>query len=374
MSRTEGGDQESFEELFEDAPCGHLSSAIDGTILGVNRTFERWTGLDRTQLLAVRRFQDLLPRGRIYYETHYLPLLLMQNRLNGIALEIERADGSRLSALVNSVVDRDRRGAPHRIRTAVFDATDRSAYERELRSSRQREQETAERLQRSLLPGEIPAAPGLEVAVTYRPGVSGLQVGGDWYDAFWIEQPDIIALVVGDVVGHGLEAAATMGQLRSAVRALALLGLGPATLLQALDRFADRHDVGSMATLVYAELDLRSGSLRFACAGHPPPLILQPDGAARFLWEGRSLPLDTRLGTGTRAEATVQLERGSTVLLYTDGLIERRTSSLDEDLGRLLAAAASCGGQSPERVAGAIVRALHEPEQLDDVCVLVART
>jgi serine phosphatase RsbU (regulator of sigma subunit) len=83
--------------------------------------------------------------------------------------------------------------------------------------------------------------------------------------------------------------------------------------------------------------------------------------------------LDTRLGTGTRAEATVQLERGSTVLLYTDGLIERRTSSLDEDLGRLLAAAASCGGQSPERVAGAIVRALHEPEQLDDVCVLVAR-
>jgi serine phosphatase RsbU (regulator of sigma subunit) len=163
-----------------------------------------------------------------------------------------------------------------------------------------------------------------------------------------------------------------MGQLRSAVRALALLGLGPATLLQALDRFADRHDVGSMATLVYAELDLRAGSLRFACAGHPPPLILQPDGAARFFWEGRSLPLDTRLGTGTRAEATVQLEPGSTVLLYTDGLIERRTSSLDEDLGRLLAA--SCGGQSPERLAGAIVRALHEPEQLDDVCVLVART
>jgi PAS domain S-box-containing protein len=347
-------------------------SAIDGSILAVNRTFERWTGLSRKRLLAGGRFQDLIPGGRIYYETHYLPLLHMQGHVNGIALQIERADGSELPTLINAVLDRDERGEPTQIRSAIFDATDRAAYEDELRNSRRREQDTAERLQRSMLSGELPAAPGFEVAVTYRPGVSGLQVGGDWYDAFWLDRPDIVALTVGDVVGRGLEAATTMAQLRSAVRALALLGLGPAALLEMLDRFSEQHDVGFMATLIYAELDLSSGSMRFACAGHPPPLILDGESDARFLWDGRSRPLNAQLGEDDRAEAAVRLGRDSAVMLYTDGLFERRTSPLDQGLERLRLAAR--GGRSAGQIAGDVVRELHTLEQSDDVCLLIART
>src|ERR1700704_1725 len=137
----------------------------------------------------------------------------MQGSVREIAVEIVRADGTRLAALINSVQHDDEQGQPRRIRTTVFDATDRRRYEDELLRARRQEQETAQLLSRSLLSGSLPAAPGLEVEVVYRPAVSGLEVGGDWYDAFWLDDGDTIGLVVGDVVGRGIAAAATMGQL-----------------------------------------------------------------------------------------------------------------------------------------------------------------
>ena len=367
--------EDSAEDLFEDAPCGYLSTLPDGTIVRVNRTFEAWTGLRREDLVRKRRFQELLsPGGRIYHETHYAPLLRMQGSVREIAVEIVRADGTRLPALINSVVRRDQQGSPRLVRTTVFDATERRGYEEELLRARREEQATAQQLSRSLLSGSLPEAPGLALAVAYHPAVSGLEVGGDWYDAFWLDDGETIGLVIGDVVGRGIGAAATMGQLRSAVRALASTGLGPGRLLDALDAYAERHDVGRMTTLICAHLALGSRRLRYACAGHPPPLILGPGDEPCFAWDGRSTPLDIAPASpGPRSEAVLELAPGSTVLLYTDGLIERRSESLTDGLDRLLGGAMTHRDDAPAALVGALVHALHHPAHIDDVCLLAAR-
>ena len=355
------------EDLFEDAPCGHLSTRPDGTIVRVNRTFEAWTGLERSELVGRRRFQDLLsPGGRIYHETHYAPLLRMQGHVRAIAVEIVRADGTRLPALVNSVVRGDE------VRTAVFDATDRRAYEEELMRSRRRDRDVAHALQRSLLAGTLPA--DVEVGVAYHPADRGDEAGGDWYDAFWLEEPRRLGLVVGDVVGRGLTAAATMGQLRSAVRALASTGLGPAALLDALDGYSRRYGVGEMATVVYAEADLQSRRVSYACAGHPPPVLAEPGAAARFAWDGRSLPLDAAPRPQPRAEGVVDAAPGSTLLLYTDGLIERHDRPLHSGLDALLAAVEGARAETPEALAVALAERMASREgPPDDVCVLAFR-
>ena len=366
---------DSAEDLFEDAPCGYLSTRLDGTIIKVNRTFESWTGLARGELLGRRRFQELLsPGSRIYHETHYAPLLRMQGEVRGIAVDLVRAGGGRLPALVTSVLRHDDAGRPQVIRTTVFDASDRRRYEQELLHAQRREQEIARELQRGMLTGELPVADGLEVGVAYRPGVAGLEVGGDWYDSFWLDDGETIALVVGDVVGRGLEAAATMGQLRSAVRALASTGLGPGALVEALDRYSRRHGTGRMTTLIYAQLHLASRRLRYAVAGHPPPLVVVPGAEPCFAWEGRSLPLDAhRASARPRDEAVLVLAPGSAVVLYTDGLVESRARRLDDGLDRLLRAVATHRDDAAAELASSVVRALHDAEHTDDVCMLVAR-
>jgi phosphoserine phosphatase RsbU/P len=366
---------DAAEDLFEDAPCGYLSTRLDGTIVKVNRTFESWTGRDRGELLGRMRFQELLaPGARIYHETHYAPLLHMQGEVRGIAVEILHADGGRLPALVNSVLRQDAEGRPQVIRTTVFDASDRRRYEQELLRARRREQEIARELQRGMLSGALPEADGLEVDVAYRPGVAGLEVGGDWYDAFWLDDGETIGLVVGDVVGRGIGAAATMGQLRSAVRALASTGLGPAALVTALDGYARRHGVGRMTTLVYAQLQLVTRRLRYAVAGHPPPLLVTAGEDPSFVWDGRSLPLDAhRVAARARDEAVRVLTPGSTVLLYTDGLVESRSRPLDEGMDRLLDAVAARRDAPVAGLVAAVVRALHDAEHTDDVCLLAAR-
>lgn len=366
--------EDAAEDLFEDAPCGYLATRMDGTIVRVNRTFEAWTGYARADLVGTRRFEELLsPGGRIYHETHYAPLLQMQGSVSEIAVEVVRADGSRLPALINSVLHRDEAGAPRLIRTTIFDATDRRRYEEELLAAGRREREIAVELQRSMLSGSFPDVPGLAIEVAYHPAVVGLEIGGDWYDAFWVEEGVTLALVVGDVVGRGIAAAATMGQLRSALRALAGAGLGPAAVLTALDGFARRHRVGQMTTVAYGELDVAGGDLAYACAGHPPPLLLIPGRDPCFAWDGRSVPLDAHTTARPRPQGTLRLEPGTSLLLYTDGLIERRAKTVDEGLARLAKAGDEHRHAADGALAPAIVRALRDGEEADDVCLLVAR-
>jgi PAS domain S-box-containing protein len=356
---------DSAEDLFEDAPCGFLATQADGTIVRVNRTFEAWTGLRREDLVGRRRFQDLLTAGgRIYHETHCAPLLAMQGSIKEIAVEIVRADGTRLPALVNSVMREDV------VRTTVFDATDRRRYEQELLRAREREHEIAVELQRSMLSGALPEGGGVQLGVTYHPAVRGLEVGGDWYDAFWLGDPGPLGVVVGDVVGRGIGAAATMGQLRSAVRALASTGLSPARLLEALDAFAHRHDVGELTTLVHAQLELDAGRLHYACAGHLPPVLAAPGEPARYLWEGRSLPLDAVPGL-SRTHAACDFPVGALLVLYTDGLVERRDRALDRGMAELLAAIERLRELPAAELSDALVDVLTSRDgRADDVCVL----
>ena len=512
---------EPFEDLYEEAPVGHVSTLPDGTIVRVNRRFEQMTGRSREDLLAGRRLTDLLTAGgRVYHETHYAPLLAMQGEVREIALEIVRADGSLLPVYVNSVLRRDGDGGARDVVTSVFEATDRREYERELLLARRRaerlqqhsaflahaarelgavrgvipraqrlaellvpgsaegavvftaepvtlvaaagvasadtavsaavqaalatgetrlgelaaseagedarapvaalplmlerrvigavglsrrqhvdgiaaedlalledladraalalenarlyeyEHEVAHTLQRSMLAGDPPHHPLCAIGVHYAPAEDTLEVGGDWYDAFFLGE-DRVALVVGDVVGRGLPAATTMGQLRSAVRALAGSQLGPAGVLENLDTFAERAADARGATVIYAELDLRSGRLALAAAGHPPPVLAAPGREPELVWGGRSAPLGAYAGAAARDQLEMELERGSRLLFYTDGLVERRERSLDVGFAQLAAAFARAHA-TPVDELGAVLSAemLAGLHGADDVCLL----
>ena len=234
----------------------------------------------------------------------------------------------------------------------------------------------ARELQHSLLAVDPPDDPRFAVATTYRPGVEMLEVGGDWYDVF-LAREGRLSVVVGDVVGRGLKAASAMGQLRSAVRAIAGPDCGPAGLLARLDRFVEQVAAASMATIAYAELDLATGLVDFACAGHLPPVLLPAVGEPHLLWGGRSTPLGAfGFGPGVdvvaRDEAQVQLAPGDQLLLYTDGLVERRDRSLDEGLDLLVTAAAKLRGAPLDSAVRALtVSMLRDEETRDDVCVLL---
>jgi PAS domain S-box-containing protein len=493
--------EERAEDLYEDAPCGYLSTSLGGEVVKVNRTLLQWMGYGRDELLG-RRFQDLLTAGgRIYHETHYAPLLRMQGAVREIALELVCADGRRMAVLVNSVLRTDADGQPLLIRTTVFDATHRRRYERELLRAREGERAARRRierlqrlsatlaaavdarqmgeaavaqladslgaehvaialtdpetgellplarhgdgpdvedfgdaadaatavlplatagapigvlvaglaaprtldeeertfldaaaaqcsqalerarlydqahlvaitLQRSLLAGAVPRDPRAAVATLYMPAVESLQVGGDWHDAFMIGE-DVLGIVVGDVVGRGIEAASAMGQLRSATRALAGAGLGPAAVLEGLSGFVADLPGALMSTLVCAELDLRSGALRYACAGHPPPLVLQPDGPPQILWDGRSSPLGANPAQRRKPEARIVLQPCGRLVVYTDGLVERRRELMDVGLQRL---AGDLQARREQRLdtlpAGLVETLVSEDQPADDVCLL----
>jgi sigma-B regulation protein RsbU (phosphoserine phosphatase) len=383
---------DSAEELYEEAPCGYLSTLPGGDIVRVNGTFLDWTGYAREELVGRRRFQDLLTGGgRIYHETHFAPLLTMHGEAREIALDIVCASGARLPALVTSVLKRDGEGRPQLVRTTVFDARDRRRYEQELLAARDAERAARERadalarenarlfeqqrdvarvLQRSLLAGGPPSDDRFAVATYYRPAVETLEVGGDWHDCFAVGE-DRVAVVVGDVVGRGIEAAAAMGQLRSAIRALAGARLSPGALLDRLDVFAEQLEATRYATVAYAEIALDTGATEYACAGHPPPLLLEPGEAPVALWDGRSPPLAANRAGARRPHGEVTLAPAARLLLYTDGLVERRTEPIDRGLDRLAGAfGAGREAELPALVGHLTDALLADFSGGDDVCLL----
>ncbi len=230
-----------------------------------------------------------------------------------------------------------------------------------------RELDVAETLQRSLLPARLPNVAGLQLAARYLPGG---EVGGDWYDVIPLDD-DRVMLAVGDVVGHGLSAASLMGQLRNALRALALDGHSPGEVIERLDRLVTLEGTG-MATVSCMALSPELDSMSLASAGHLPPLVVDASGVATFV-EGRgSVPLG--VSRGTYEEVEVPIGPASHLILYTDGLVEDRGSSLDAGLEALREAAAD-GPDDPEALCASIVAALgREGGAEDDVTLLVAAT
>ena len=174
-----------------------------------------------------------------------------------------------------------------------------------------------------------------------------LEVGGDWYDAF--ELPDgRVALTVGDVVGHGLAAAAAMGQVRTALAALADHAAGPGELLERLDGFLARSGTTDFATVCYAIIDPATGALEYASAGHPPMLVVSPAGETR--WLDRALGSPLRRRPRARPQESTLLEPGSLLVLYSDGLVERRKERIEDGLERLAPPAAAVAGIPVEDV------------------------
>jgi GAF domain-containing protein len=492
-------------QAWDQAPCGLLVLAADGTVLDANATFLAWTGRAAADVVGQARLSELLSvGGRIYWETHLAPLLHGVGRVEEVAVELRAPEG-RLPVLLDAVVTGE---APRRVHVVLSSARERSRYERELLAARraadrsatqarvlqegtaalsgavgtdavveavlaavtgplggaaatfwsvapgggllerrargeapdaaplppryrpdrgavvtdagrlvapvlgqsrlvgmlsvaprtgpaaepvdehvlaavgqqaglaldraslyEQNAEVAHRLQRALLATDVPRDDRFTVTTTYRPGVESLEVGGDWYDTFLVDD-DVLAVAVGDVVGRGLGAAIAMGQVRSAVRAIAAPGVGPAALLGHLDRFVRQVGAAFGTTLAYAEVDLASGVVRYACAGHLPPLLLPREGAPHLVWGGRSTPLGV-LGP-ERREAELTLAPGDGGQLYTDGLVERRDRSLPRGLEVLAAAAADVRDLPPaDAVPRLATRLLQDERGRDDVCALL---
>ena len=235
------------------------------------------------------------------------------------------------------------------------------------RSEQQRE--TALALQRAILgPAELPSG----FAVRYEPATRPLEVGGDWYDI--VNLPDgRIGIVVGDAVGHGLGAATVMGQLRSACRALLLLEQSPAQVLTALDRFTERIPGAMCSTVFCGVLDPESGRLTYSSAGHPPGILASPDSGLTLLEDGRSLSLAVKSDV-RRSDAECLMPGRATLLLYTDGLVERRRRALDAGIAIAGRAVLASRSASPEELASRLMTELApDGGYEDDVALLIYR-
>ncbi|QTE02799.1 PP2C family protein-serine/threonine phosphatase [Streptomyces cyanogenus] len=246
-----------------------------------------------------------------------------------------------------------------------------------LDNARQYEQhrDVAEALQRAQLT-ELPATRGLDLAARYLPATRGLNIGGDWYDAF--SQPDgSVLAVIGDVTGHGLRAAVIMGQLRTALRAYAVEGNGPARILTLLHRMLRHQQPELYATCAIARFTPGEPGVVWAAAGHPPAVARGPRGEVRVLEARPGIMLGVPMPY-TYEEHTLELPVGSTLALYTDGLVERRSAGIDAGIDRLAQAIGALGGADLvdlDTAADALLKPmLHDSEHDDDICLLLCRT
>ncbi|MFJ5552188.1 PP2C family protein-serine/threonine phosphatase [Streptomyces sp. NPDC093225] len=241
-----------------------------------------------------------------------------------------------------------------------------------LRQAHARERSVALALQDAMLP-----APRLtehhQTAVRYQPAVGALNVCGDWYDL--VELPDgTMSVAVGDVVGHGLAAAGVMGQLRSALSAASLTSTGPAQALEALGLYARSVDGAESTTAVSVHIDRAGGTLTYSSAGHPPPALLRHGGTVEFLDRATDPPLGARPEHVARPQAQHACSSGDTLVLYTDGLIERRYEDIDIGLARLADSLAAHRTLGPERLADALLLdLLPAAGATDDAALVVIR-
>ncbi|MFI6093388.1 PP2C family protein-serine/threonine phosphatase [Streptomyces sp. NPDC051218] len=402
--------EDSADDLYEMAPCGYLSTLMDGTIAKVNTTLLDWLGMKRQAVVGQIRFADLLTvGGKLYHETHFAPLLRMQGELRGIALELKGADGSRLPVLVSSVIKHGSEGDPLLIRTTVFDASDRRAYEQELLHRRQeaeraraeaeraraeaeeaRRQAEADRqrladslavLQQSLVPSSLPAVPGLEAAVYYHTA-SPDRLGGDFYDLFALGDGRW-AFFLGDVCGKGPQAASLTSLTRYTLRAAALHDPEPAAALATLNAVLhERYGASGdprYCTVIFGVIQpgAEDGDItvRLASGGHPPALVLRADGTADYLTTPGGLLVGV-LPAARFATAETALAAGDSLLLYTDGLTEARTGSTRESLfgdEALQAFAADHAPTTPHEMIAALTGLLESfGDGLDDDTALLA--
>jgi serine phosphatase RsbU (regulator of sigma subunit) len=211
-------------------------------------------------------------------------------------------------------------------------------------------------------------------AVRYRPAVGALNLCGDWYDLVDLVGGNRLGVSVGDVVGHGLAAAGVMGQLRSALSAASRVAEGPAQALDVLGRYANVVDGAESATAVTTFIDFDRHTITYSSAGHPPPVLMRPDGRTEFLDRATDPPLDARPDPVPRPQATTTFTDGATLVLYTDGLVERRREDVDKGLARLAESLSRHRGADPETLADAVLQELLPPGgATDDTALIIVR-
>ncbi|MER5428628.1 SpoIIE family protein phosphatase [Streptomyces sp. NPDC002588] len=242
-----------------------------------------------------------------------------------------------------------------------------------LRLAHAREREVALALQKAMLPARRQVGHH-HAAVRYRPAVGSLNVCGDWYDLVDLVGGNRIGVSVGDVVGHGLEAAGVMGQLRSALSAASRVAEGPAEALNVLGRYAGVVDGAESATAVTTFIDFDHHTITYSSAGHPPPVLVHADGRVEFLDRATDPPLDARPSPVLRPQECTRYDHGATLALYTDGLVERRHEDIDRGLGRLAGALTRHRHADPEALADAVLLELLPPGgATDDTALVVVR-
>ncbi|GAB2730547.1 PP2C family protein-serine/threonine phosphatase [Streptomyces bullii] len=267
-----------------------------------------------------------------------------------------------------------RTGRPRALEAELYTrARDLQELNERLRDAHAREREVALALQEAMLPA--PRQVGHhQAAVRYRPAVGALNVCGDWYDLVDLVGGNRIGVSVGDVVGHGLAAAGVMGQLRSALSAASRVAAGPGQALDVLGRYAHVVDGAESATAVTTFIDHDRHTITYSSAGHPPPALVAPDGHMEFLDRATDTPLDARPDPIPRPQAVTTYTNGATLVLYTDGLIERRREDIDTGLARLADSLRRHRGQDPETLADAMLRELLPPGgATDDTALIVVR-
>jgi len=289
-------------------------------------------------------------------------------------VRVRRANDTRVVSVFVTVA-RDDEGTLTRVWGTAQDVTEKRRAEAQLREATvavEEQHATVELLQRAFVP-QLPVLEGIEIAATYRPaGANGI-VGGDWYDAFRTGE-DTVDIVVGDVAGHGVPAAALMAQLRNTVRGLAHEGYEPGQALAAMNRIMISDHPTAMATALVGRIDRKDGTLTWASAGHPPPVVYRPPAAAHLHAPTASGPPLGTFATATFAEHQLPLTPDTLVVAFTDGLFERRGETLDIGLGRVFAAVPRLVGVPMATFCDELYdRVLDGTVPRDDVCVIALR-
>jgi PAS domain S-box-containing protein len=344
---------ELVRNAFAASPSGMALCDLEGLALQVNPALERLTGRPTAALARIPLHDVLYDRDRPELAERLDAAATHGDGGEPWTAHVVGDDGVPFPVTVSVVPVRDVHGVPQQLLVQMADERDRRI---------------AATLQRALLPESLPSVVGVTLAAHISPGGGGTRVGGDWYDAIALPGGRL-GIVVGDVAGHGVDAAARMGELRSVARAYALEGHGTVALVERMNGYHAALGADLMTTMLFAILEIDSGTLRFVNAGHPPPLIVEEDGGTRVL-EGAGPPLGV-LDTWRYEERVATLAPEMTALLYTDGLVERRGERLDTGLRRLRDAVAE--GGSPEEMVAAALEATEAEGADDDVTLVVAR-
>jgi PAS domain S-box-containing protein len=344
---------ELVRNAFAASPSGMALCDLEGLALQVNPALEGLTGRPTSVLARAPIGEVLIERDRAELAERLGAAGTHGDGGEPWTAHVVGVDGQPFPVSVSVTAVRDVHGVPQQLLVQVADERDRRI---------------AATLQRALLPERLPNIVGVTMAAHIAPGAGGTRVGGDWYDAIALPGGRL-GLVVGDVAGHGVDAAARMGELRSVARAYALEGHGTVGLVERMNGYHAALGADLMTTMLFAILEIDSGTLRFVNAGHPPPLVVEEGGATR-VFEGAGPPLGV-MDTWRYEERVATLAPGMTALLYTDGLVERRGERLDAGLGRLRDA---CGaGLDPAALVAAALKATEAAAADDDVTLVAVR-